>query len=118
MIALFVEIPFGVNKNELIYVIPRQDAVVLGGSAIKGNHSLHPNPTITQNIIERSKNLMPNLSIKTIQAIEVGLRPGRSTIRLERAGNLIHNYGHGGGGFTVSWGCAAEGFDISKKGNR
>ncbi|MGH7892417.1 MAG: FAD-dependent oxidoreductase, partial [Thermodesulfobacteriota bacterium] len=43
----------------------------------------------------------------------VGLRPGRTEVRLEieelpggRA--LIHDYGHGGGGFTLSWGCAEE----------
>ncbi|MGB0930912.1 MAG: FAD-dependent oxidoreductase [Chitinophagales bacterium] len=40
----------------------------------------------------------------------VGLRPYRSTIRLEREENqpIVHNYGHGGAGFTVSWGCANE----------
>jgi D-amino-acid oxidase len=42
----------------------------------------------------------------------VGLRPfRRSGIRVERAqlcdGRvLIHDYGHGGSGFTFSWGCA------------
>jgi D-amino-acid oxidase len=38
----------------------------------------------------------------------VGLRPGRTAVRLERMGNIIHNYGHGGGGYTVAWGCASE----------
>jgi D-amino-acid oxidase len=42
----------------------------------------------------------------------VGLRPfRRSGVRVERArlrdGRLlIHDYGHGGSGFTISWGCA------------
>ena len=44
---------------------------------------------------------------------KVGLRPGRPEIRLERedAANgppRIHNYGHGGSGITLSWGCAEE----------
>jgi D-amino-acid oxidase len=43
---------------------------------------------------------------------KVGLRPFRPKgIRLERTRlrdgrPLVHNYGHGGAGFTVSWGCA------------
>jgi D-amino-acid oxidase len=42
----------------------------------------------------------------------VGLRPfRRSGVRVERAQlrdgrPLIHDYGHGGSGFTLSWGCA------------
>ncbi len=42
-----------------------------------------------------------------------GLRPCRSEVRLERVelapGRVVvHNYGHGGGGVTLSWGCADE----------
>jgi D-amino-acid oxidase len=40
----------------------------------------------------------------------VGLRPGRPAVRLEAetvAGALcVHNYGHGGEGVMLSWGCA------------
>jgi D-amino-acid oxidase len=42
----------------------------------------------------------------------VGLRPARQDVRLEAeprpAGRLVHNYGHGGAGVTLSWGCAEE----------
>jgi D-amino-acid oxidase len=43
----------------------------------------------------------------------VGLRPVRPSVRLEAeplsAGRVLwHNYGHGGAGVTLSWGCAAE----------
>ncbi|MEU0458917.1 FAD-dependent oxidoreductase, partial [Streptomyces sp. NPDC006129] len=43
----------------------------------------------------------------------VGLRPTRPAVRLERDALpdgrlLVHNYGHGGGGVTVAWGCAEE----------
>lgn len=42
----------------------------------------------------------------------VGLRPGRREVRLEaeemEGGTVIHDYGHGGAGITLSWGCAAE----------
>jgi D-amino-acid oxidase len=43
----------------------------------------------------------------------VGLRPTRNEVRLEeQAGTgparLIHNYGHGGAGVSLAWGCAHE----------
>jgi D-amino-acid oxidase len=38
----------------------------------------------------------------------VGLRPSRPSVRLERVGDVIHCYGHGGAGVTLSWGCADE----------
>jgi glycine/D-amino acid oxidase-like deaminating enzyme len=47
----------------------------------------------------------------------VGLRPYRSegfVVDAERVGNklLIHNYGHGGGGITLSWGTASLALDL------
>jgi D-amino-acid oxidase len=38
----------------------------------------------------------------------VGLRPVRPEVRLAALGRVIHCYGHGGAGVTVSWGCADE----------
>jgi len=48
-----------------------------------------------------------------VVAERVGLRPFRkSGIRLEKdrlgSRTVIHNYGHGGAGFTLSWGCAGQ----------
>jgi D-amino-acid oxidase len=43
----------------------------------------------------------------------VGLRPVRPSVRLEAEAlgggrRLLHNYGHGGAGVTLSWGCALD----------
>jgi D-amino-acid oxidase len=49
--------------------------------------------------------------------VDVGLRPYRASgFRVERetlgAKSLIHNYGHGGGGITLSWGTAKLAVDL------
>jgi D-amino-acid oxidase len=49
----------------------------------------------------------------------VGLRPYRDegfVVDGQRIGNkfLIHNYGHGGGGMTLSWGTAALAIDLAR----
>ena len=52
-------------------------------------------------------------------AERVGLRPFRkSGVRIERGqlrdGRIvIHNYGHGGAGFSLSWGCAREVLELA-----
>jgi len=55
----------------------------------------------------------PGRVIRTV----VGLRPFRAAgfvLRAEPLGNklLVHNYGHGGGGFSLSWGCATLAADL------
>jgi D-amino-acid oxidase len=53
-----------------------------------------------------------NIARDRIIRIDVGLRPFRSAgfvVRNEMLGDktIVHNYGHGGGGVTLSWGTAA-----------
>ena len=106
--CILADFPFGETRDRLAYVVPRKDCLVLGGTSIKGEEEDRPNPDLIAGIIERCKAIEGNITDVEIQSVEVGLRPGRFEIRLEREGNVIHNYGHGGGGFTVSWGCAVE----------
>lgn len=96
------------SDTELAYVIPRSDCIVLGGTAQLGNESLAVDVAEAGRIRDRCMRLDPRLADLAVMAVEVGLRPGRKSIRLEREGRVIHNYGHGGGGYTVSWGCAEE----------
>ncbi len=97
----------------LTYVVPRRHDVVLGGTAEAHDWRLAPDPATTQRILQNAARLEPRLRDPDILEVNVGLRPGRREVRLEierlgPGGAVIHNYGHGGSGFTLAWGCADE----------
>jgi D-amino-acid oxidase len=98
--------------EELTYFLPHGDHVVLGGSAIPGSDDRVPDPAIADAIIERCARIEPRLAQAPVLEHRVGLRPSRSQVRVERCEvdttTVIHNYGHGGSGLTLSWGCARE----------
>ncbi|MGB3965655.1 MAG: FAD-dependent oxidoreductase [Planctomycetota bacterium] len=95
------------------YVIPRRDDVVLGGTAQPGDTRLAADVADTRAILDGIAARMPCLLGAAIRAVKVGLRPYRSTVRVEAerrpdGGLLVHDYGHGGSGYTLAWGCAEE----------
>ena len=90
------------------YVVPRGDTVVLGGTDEDGDWSRSPSSETAEQILRRATELVPALAGARVVAHRVGLRPVRPTVRLEAVGRVIHCYGHGGAGVTISWGCAAE----------
>ncbi|MBX3056009.1 MAG: FAD-dependent oxidoreductase [Anaerolineae bacterium] len=97
----------------LTYIIPRQDGVILGGTAQEGDWNLAVDGETAVHIRQNCLQLEPRLQDAEILEQRVGLRPGRPEVRLEAETltstcTVIHNYGHGGAGFTLSWGCAAE----------
>lgn len=97
-----------VDEDAFAYVLSHGDHVVCGGTEELGNGSLEPDPATTADILRRCSALVPELDGADVLAVRVGLRPWRPEVRLERVGNVIHCYGHGGVGVTLSWGCAAE----------
>lgn len=90
------------------YVVPRSRDIVVGGTAVEGEWSRTPSPATAQAILERATRLVPALAGARVLRHKVGLRPARPSVRLEREGRVIHCYGHGGSGVTLSWGCADE----------
>jgi len=100
------------DEHTLTYVIPRQDDVVVGGTAEEGEWDLTPDPATAEAILARATTLVPALAGAPIRAHKVGLRPTRPAVRLEPEHlgpqTIIHNYGHGGAGVTLSWPCADE----------
>jgi D-amino-acid oxidase len=100
------------HGSELTYVLPHSEHVVVGGTTEWDNWETTPDAGIRERILERARELVPALRTATVLSERVGLRPARATIRLETVRGpertVVHNYGHGGSGITVAWGCADD----------
>jgi len=90
------------------YVIPRSRDIVVGGTDVEGEWSRTPSPDVAASILRRALRLVPELAGAEVLGHKVGLRPARPEVRVERVGDVVHCYGHGGAGVTLSWGCADE----------
>ncbi len=105
------------DDDPLMYAIPRTNDCVFGGTN-EVSDNLEADPVATKAIVSECAQVLKMESPRVLRE-RVGLRPFRkSGVRLE-AGKLsdgrtvIHNYGHGGSGFTLSWGCAENVFEIA-----
>jgi D-amino-acid oxidase len=103
----------GDSSREVVYSFPHGDTVLLGGTEQRGNWSLEPDPATAQRILADCIAAEPRLAGATVVGHRVGLRPFRPRVRLESerpepGRRLVHNYGHGGAGVTLSWGCARD----------
>jgi D-amino-acid oxidase len=102
-----------------MYAIPRSNDCVFGGTNDVSDN-LNVDPASTSRIVTECSRVL-NIETPRVLAERVGLRPFRkSGVRLEawklRDGRtVIHNYGHGGAGFTLSWACAESVFQIASQ---
>jgi len=103
----------------LMYAIPRTNDCVFGGTN-EVSDCLNVDPASTTRIVGECSRVL-NIDKTRVLTERVGLRPFRkSGVRLEQeklhdGRTVIHNYGHGGSGFTLSWGCAEEVFRLSRR---
>ena len=106
---MFIEINSG---PEWTCYFPHPQRVVCGGISISDRWDLTPDPEVTERILQRCRQIEPRLGDSEVIDVITGLRPERPSVRLEaeRLGSArcIHNYGHGGNGVTLSWGCARD----------
>ncbi|MDQ7904351.1 FAD-dependent oxidoreductase [Phytohabitans sp. ZYX-F-186] len=100
----------------MVYVHPRSRDVVLGGTFEPGEWDTGPDPRAAAQIVARCTELVPELAGAPVLGERAGLRPvrrggprvGLDPALLPGGARMIHNYGHGGAGVTLSWGCAAS----------
>ena len=101
----------------LMYAIPRNNDCLFGGTN-EISEDLHPDPATTEAILAECARVL-EIEPSPVLWERVGLRPFRkSGVRLEkeslRDGRIvIHDYGHGGSGFTLSWGCARDALELA-----
>ena len=114
------DVPYAVVCDDapLMYAIPRRNDCVFGGTNdLSGD--LATDPATTARIVAACSRAL-KIEKPNVLAERVGLRPYRkSGVRLERVNlgdgrTAVHNYGHGGSGFTLSWGCAHEVVDLAR----
>lgn len=100
------------SDENLAYIIPRFNDIIIGGTSQANDWNLQIDPNDTADILRKAKTISSDFENVKILEEKVGLRPARNEIRLEAEDKngkfLIHNYGHGGAGFTLSWGCAND----------
>lgn len=101
------------TSPDLLCIYPHGDTVVLGGTAITNRGDVAPDPQAAEAILNRCAAVEPRLARARVLAHRVGARPTRSAVRVEADHRpddrtILHNYGHGGAGVTLSWGCAYE----------
>jgi D-amino-acid oxidase len=106
------------DPEQLLYVVPRERDVVLGGTALEGDEERACDPAVAGAIRERCAAAVPALRGARVLGGAVGLRPARPAVRLEAearaGGTVVHCYGHGGAGVTLAWGCAEEVVGITR----
>ncbi len=113
------DLPYAVVCDDapLMYAIPRRNDCVLGGTNDLSGDLVVDSATTARIVAECSRAL--RIEKLSVLAERVGLRPFRkSGVRVERdqlrdGRTVVHNYGHGGSGFTLSWGCAEEAFELA-----
>jgi D-amino-acid oxidase len=96
------------DPEQLVYVVPRERDVVLGGTAHEGVEDRAADAATTAAIVARCAARLPALAGAPVVSVAVGLRPARPAVRVEAEGRVVHCYGHGGAGVTLAWGCAGE----------
>jgi D-amino-acid oxidase len=113
------------DEDTIVFIVPRNDrTLILGGIAQPGRWDL--NLTLScpeiQRIRARCNKFVPGLEhaeLDEAAPLVQGLRPlTKANVRVAReprvrrygkgASRIVHSYGHGGSGFTLSFGCAGD----------
>jgi D-amino-acid oxidase len=102
-----------VDENCYTLIVPRTHDCYVGGTTNQGDWNTTVDANTSSQILKRAEAMVPALANVKILKSDVGLRPGRKKVRLETERlpdqrTVVHNYGHGGAGFTISWGCAKD----------
>ncbi|KAI2610411.1 FAD dependent oxidoreductase [Hypoxylon sp. NC1633] len=108
------------SSNEIIFLVPRNDNILLIGGITephRWNLDLTLDTPIIRRMRERCERFLPGLENARLDPeypLAQGLRPFRGqNVRVERelrrtGSRIVHSYGHGGAGWSLSFGCAQD----------
>lgn len=111
----------GSDRQDIIFIVPRgEDMLVLGGltEPDEWETGLSLDYAPVREMFERCLAFMPKLAggeLDPAENVRTGLRPfrrGGVCVMHDAQEGIFYNYGHGGSGFTFSWGCAEELADL------
>lgn len=98
------------DNEKPLYVVPRKDAIIIGGTYEERIETEETEPLTIDRLLHNAYDTFPFLKQQEVLGSWAGLRPYRPEVRVEAetGTNIIHNYGHGGSGFTLAFGCAQD----------
>lgn len=105
------------SEQDIVFIVPRGNGhVVLGGLAQpnRWDRDLSLKDPIIAQMYKGCLDLLPalrDLELDPSENVRTGLRPfTEKNVLLDRipGTNVVLNYGHGGAGVTLSWGCAEQ----------
>ncbi|KAL0567892.1 hypothetical protein V5O48_014098 [Marasmius crinis-equi] len=113
------------RHNEIVFIVPRNDDILLLGGFTEPhewNLDLTLESPVMKRMRARCEEFLPELKKARLDPeypMAQGLRPFRGTnIRVERElrtlatgrppSRIVHSYGHGGAGWSLSFGCAGD----------
>ena len=99
------------HTETLMYVVSRAGDCVLGGCDVTSD-VLAVSQEEAAAILKRCA-IVDGCGDIHIDIVDVGIRPIRDAgvclkAMIVDGRTIVHNYGHGGAGFTLSWGCAED----------
>jgi D-amino-acid oxidase len=108
------------QEPEWTSFFPHAARVVCGSISVAGRWDTAADPAVSERILQRCRRAEPRLRDAQVIDVVTGLRPGRPAVRVEAeapgAVRYVHNYGHGGNGVSLSWGCAREAASLAAAG--
>ncbi|KAF3761687.1 FAD dependent oxidoreductase [Cryphonectria parasitica EP155] len=113
------------DSNEIVFLVPRNDNILLIGGITQPHEStldLTLDTPIIKRMRKRCESFLPGLKNARVDAaypLAQGLRPFRQrNVRVERElrtipgtqrpSRIVHSYGQGGAGWSLSFGCAGD----------
>ncbi|KAK7753837.1 hypothetical protein SLS62_004203 [Diatrype stigma] len=108
------------SANEIVFLVPRNDNILLIGGIAEPNEwdlNLTLESPIISRMRERCEKFLPGLKDARVDPdypFAQGLRPFRGkNVRVERelrrtGSRIVHSYGQGGAGWSLSFGCAQD----------